>query len=283
MLSVHDSLKDTENLTFEPITTVQELPEDSLNGDECLAAHFRMAGHYPHVRALADHAFRWAAKQVSKNLMVYVLKHGAPVDINALLSSVKVRYNPEAIRLLEKQKGATDPCHTFTNPLHTACFYGQLGVVVSLLDGVRAGKMWKILRFRDHRGETALHKAVVGRGEWRDEERVELVHRLLSLGADPTQRDMHGQTAFVLASIRKHDEILSALKATERKLRSKPTPEESSSEDETMTDDEMSSLKAELSFSDETGRRLSYKAEKVHGRKRSWWRSLLSSEAERRY
>ena len=265
--------------------TLQELPADVLSRDEYLLAHFRMAGHYPHVLALADHAFRWAAKEDSENLMVYVLEHGAPVDINALLCSAEVKGNPEAIALLEAKRVATDPLHSFTKPLHTACFYGQLGYVDTLLIGVPSTK--KVLRFKDHRGRTALHKAVGGRGEEQDGERQELVYMLLSLGADPTERDMNGVTALLLAKAWRCDETITILKAAiKRKLESPPTPEEAFSEVETMetpadtresssTDDEVSSLKTEVSSWGETGKGPAYKTEKVDGYKRSWWRSLL--------
>ena len=235
MLVVHNSLRDTENQTFEPIKTLQELPDDALGDAECLAARFRMAGHYPHIRTLADLAFRWAAETASKDLMVYVLEHGAPVDIDALLNSLEVKGNPEAIVLLEMKRAAIDPWHTVTKPLHTACFYGQVDVVSDVLCHANSWNISKILRSKDYRGETALHKAIRGRGESKDGHRVELVHMLLSLGADPIQRDMHGHTALVLTRIWDRSEMTPIVKAAiQRKLAFPPTPEEAFSEVETM-------------------------------------------------
>lgn len=282
--------------------TLQELPDDDIGGAECCAARFRMAGHFPHVLALADRAFRWAAKTGSKDLMVYVLENGAPVNINALLSSVEVKCNPEASKLLRRQRDATYPWHIFTKPLHTACFYAQLGVVDSL-PGFRTGDVSKILHSRDYRGETALHKAIVGRGERKAGERVELIHKLLDRGADPIQRDMHGRTALLLARDLDHNEMIPALKAASKRMKyPKSTLEEAFSElgimetpaDITLAsspdDDEVSSLKREVSFGsikaevsslsprssvsfeDKMGNGLN-KAEEVDGQKQSWWRS----------
>ena len=223
MLVVHNSPGNTENPILEPITTLQELPDNVLGGSDCLAARFRMAGHYPLVLALADYAFRWAAKKDSEDLMRYVLERGAPVDINALLSSVEVKDNREAIALLKAKRAATEPLYSFANPLHTACFYGQLGVAVSLLNGGRTRNLSKILCSSDYRGETALHKAVGGRGAWKDGERMELVRTLLSLGADPIQKDMRGRTPFDLANIWHLKEMIPALGAAiQRKLESPP-------------------------------------------------------------
>lgn len=148
-----------------------------------------------------------------------------------------------------------------------------------------------ILRCRDYRGETALHKAV--RGRFTEEgDSLELVQRLLSLGADPTQRDMHGRTALFLARIWHHDEMILTLKAAiQRKLESPPTPEEAFSEVETVehladttqassSDDDVSCFKSIAPPGEMPGGLgLAHKAEKVQGRKRSWWRSLLSPEA----
>ena len=272
-----------------PFETPQELPVELLSRDiEYLAARFRMAGHYPHVLALADHAFRWAAKEDSQDLMVYVLAHGVPVDINALLRSAEVKNNPKAIALLSAKREVTDPLHFFTHPLHIACFYGQLGNVVAVLDLVPSMK--EILRSKDHRGRTALHRAVSGRGEKKDGERQELVNMLLTLGADPIQRDMRGRTALFLANL-DHNEMIPALKAASKGMKYPvSTLEEAFSELEIMEtsadikqaslsdDDEVSSLKSEVSLGDETGNG-SNKAEKVDGPKQSWWRSLLSPEA----
>ena len=242
--------------------TLQELPVELLSRNEYLATRFRIAGHYPHILALADRAFRWGAKQDSKDLMVYVLKHGAPVDVNAVLCSAEVKRNPEAIELLAAKRAAIDPLHSFTDPLRTACFYSQLGPVITLLDRVPSKK--KALRSKDHRGRTALHRAVGGRGEEQDGERHELVYMLLDLGADPTERDMNGQTALTLAEMWRRDEMITTLKATiKRKLESPPTPEVRFLDDETMespadttqfslTDDEASSPKHEISAVDET-------------------------------
>ena len=268
----------------------RELPADVLSREEYLVAHFRMAGHYPHVRALADHAFRWAAKQDSKDLMVYVLKHGAPVDINALLSSVEVKGNPVAIELLKKKRAATDPRHTTTYPLHIACFYGQLGSVIDLLGDTRSRNISKILRAKDHRGETALHKAIVGRGERKDKQRVDLVYKLLSLGADPIQRDMHGRTALLLARAWDHNEMIPALKVASKDMNYPVSIlEEAFSELDVMespadtteassSDDEVSSLKSISSLRAKAGNDWN-KVEKVDRQKQSWWRSLLSPEA----
>ena len=275
----------------------QELPADVLSREEYLVARFRMAGHYPHVRALADHAFRWAAKQNSKDLMVYVLEHGHPVDINALLSSVEVQGNPVAIEHLRKKRASIDPWHKTTFPLHIACFYGQLGSVIDLLGHMRSQRISKILRSKDHRGETALHKAIGGRGERKDRQRVELVYKLLSLGADPIQRDMHGRTALLLARDWDHNEMIPALKAASEGLKYPAfILEEAFSELEVMEtpadtteasssdDDEVSRLKSISSLRAETGLRAKTgngwnKVEKVDGPKQSWWRSLLSPEA----
>ena len=301
MQVVHDSPGDTEIPAFEPIETLQELPDNALSGGECLAARFRMAGHYPHVLALADYAFRWAAEQDSKDLMVYVLENGAPIDINALLGSLEVRGNSEAIVLLETKRNATDPWHTVTKPLHTACFYGQVGVVNDVLGHAGSWNISKILRSRDYRGETALHKAIGGRGGSKNGHRVELVQRLLSLGADPIQRDMRGRTALFLARDLDYNEMIPALKAASKGLKYPVSIlEEAFAELEVMEtpadhnrasssdDDEVSSLKSEVSFAElsfgegsfgnETGNG-SNKAEKVDGPKQSWWRSLLSPEA----
>ena len=258
----------------------QELPADVLSREEYLVARFRMAGHYPHVRALADHAFRWAAKQNSKDLMVYVLKHGAPVDINALLSSVEVKGNPVAIELLKKKRAATDPWHTITYPLHIACFYGQLGSIDDLLGNTRSRNISKILRSKDHRGETALHKAIGGRGERKDRQRVDLVYKLLSLGADPIQRDMYGRTALLLARDWDHNEMIPALKAASKGM-DYPVPilEEAFSELDVMespadtteassSDDEVSSLKSISNLRVEVGDDWST-VEKVDGQKQS--------------
>ena len=287
---------------------MQELPDDDIGDAECCAARFRMAGHFPHVLALADHAFRWAAKTGSKDLMVYVLENGAQLNVNALLKSVEAKCNPEASKLLKRQRDATDPWHVFTNPLHTACFYGQLGVVNSLLS--RRTRNWsEILRSRDYRGETALHKAIGGRGEKKAGERLELIHKLLDRGADPIQRDMHGRTALLLARDLDHKEIIAALiAASQRMAYPKSTLEEAFAELEitespaditlasSSDDDEVSSLKREasfgsnkaevssisprssVSFEDKIDNGLN-KAEQVDGQKQSWWRSLLSPEA----
>ena len=186
---------------------MQELPVKELSRDEYLAARFRMAGHYPHVLALADHAFRWAAKKHSKDLMVYVLESGAPVDVNALLRSAEVVSNPEAIALLEAKRATADPLHDFTEPLYTACFYDQFGAVRALLARVPSVK--EALRSKDHRGRTVLHYAVEGqykvgqmnlRGKcdaWEQGEK--LIILLLSQGADPYQKDMNGETARISA------------------------------------------------------------------------------------
>ena len=288
--------------------TLQELPDDAIGGAEWFAAQFRMAGHYPHVFALADHAFRWAAKTGSKDLMVYVLENGAPVNINALLSSVEAKCNQEASKLLERQRDAFDPWHVFTNPLYTACFYGQLGVVNSLLDGPPR-KFSNFLRSQDYRRETALHKAIGGRGEKTARERVELIYKLLDRGADPLQRDRHGRNALLLARDLDHNEMIPALiAASKRRGYLESVIEEAISElaitetpvDITLAslsdDDEVSSLKREVSFDsnkaevsslsprssvsfeDKMGNGLN-KAEEVDGQKQSWWRSLLSHEA----
>lgn len=270
----------------------QELPADVLSREEYLVARFRMAGHYPHVRALADHAFRWAAKQDSKDLMVYVLKHGAPVDINALLSSVEVKCNPVAINLLKRKRTAIDPWHRTTFPLHIACFYGQLAYVDRMLGHTSSRNISKILHSKDHRGETALHKAIGGRGERNNRQRVELVYRLLSLGADPIQRDMHGRTALLLARDWDHNEMIPALKAASKgmkyplhileeafsELEIMETPADTTEASLSDDYDEVSSLKIEVSLRGETGNG-SYIVEKVDGQKQSWWRSLLSPEA----
>ena len=250
-----------------------------------------MADHYPHVFALADHAFRWAAKTGSKDLMVYVLDNGAPVNINALLSSVEVKGNPEAIRLLERQRAVTDPWHVFTNPLHTACFYGRLDVADYVMGNARTMDIWKILRSYDYRGETALHKAIGGRGEKKAEVRVILINKLLDRGADPIQRDMRGRTALLLARDLNYNEIIPALKAASKRMKYPVAIlEEAFSEIAIMeppagitlasssSDDEVSSLQSEVFFGHET-RNGSNKAEKMHERKRSRWRSLLSPEA----
>ena len=266
--------------------TLQELPVELLSPDEYLAARFRMAGHFPHVLALADYAFRWAAKEDSEDLMVYVLRHGAPVDVNALLLSAEVKRNPEAITLLAAKRAADDPLHSFSDPLRTACFYSQIGPVVALLD--RAPSMKKVLRSKDHRGRTALHRVAGGfSGGEEDGERQELVHMLLTLGADPTERDVDGQTALTLARTWKRDEMVTILKAaTQKKLESPPTPEEAFFEVETMetpadttlfswSDDELSSLRRDVFSGVGTGSRLTYEPE----HKVSWWRSLLLPKA----
>ena len=270
---------------------LQELPADVLSRDECLTARFRMADHYPHVIALADHAFRWAAKEDSEDLMRYVLEYGAPVDINALLCSAEVKDNPDAITLLKAKRAATDPLYSFTNPLHTACFYGQLGYVDTLLNGLPSMK-W-VLRSEDHRGRTALHQAVGGRGEEVDGERQELIYMLLSLGADPIVRDMNGQTALLLAKAWRCDEIITTLKeAIKRNLESPLTPEEAFPRFEPLdipadtrqfssTDHEVSSLKREVSYVEETRRRLAYNVKEVGERKRSKWRSLFVGKPRR--
>ena len=289
MLVVHNSPRDTENQTFEPTTTLHELPDNDLGGAECLAARFRMAGHYPHVLALADHAFRWAAKKDSEDLMIYVLENGAPVDIYALLHTADVGGNPKAIRHLNAKRAATEPLHAFIEPLHTACYYGQLDAVDRLLNNAPPGTIWNILHLKDYRGGTALHKAIGGRGETKGEERVELVYKLLILGAYPFQRDMHGRTPLLLA--RDSEEMIPVLKAAFKRMKyPASTLKEAFSElgivetpaDITLAsssdDEEVSSLKSEVSFEDETDRG-SNKAEKVDGHKRSWWRSLLSPEA----
>ena len=162
---------------------LEELPADVLSHDQCLPARFRNAGHYPDVLTLADHAFRWAAKENSEDLMVYVLEYGAPVDITALLRSAEVTCNPKAIALLEAKRAAYDALHSFTKSLHTACSYGQLGTVLALLDGVPSTK--KVLRSQDHRGRTTLHKAIADGGKEEDGERQELLYILLSRRADP--------------------------------------------------------------------------------------------------
>lgn len=291
MLVIHNSPGDTGNPTFEPTETLQELPDNVLGVSECLAARFRMAGHYPDVLALADHAFRWAAKQDSKDLMVYVLEHGAPIDINALLSSADLKGNSEAIKLLIAKRAATEPWHILTYPLHTACYYGQLDVVNYMLKGVNSKDISTILRSKDYRGETALHKAIGGRGEKKDRERVSLVTKLLNLGADPIQRDKHGRTALILARESNHNEMIPPLKAAMMRKNYPPsTLREAFSEFEIMEtpaditlasssdDGELSSLEDEISFGDEMGNG-SNKAKKVDGQKQSWWRSLLSPEA----
>ena len=186
---------------------MQELPVKELSRDEYLAARFRMAGHYPHVLALADHAFRWAAKKNFKDLMVYVLESGAPVDVNALLRSAEVVSNPKAITLLEAKRRTTNPLHLFTEPLYTACFYGQPRAVQAVLDTVPSVR--EALRSKDHRGRTALHYAVEGQytgggtnfeGTGRAwEEGEKLINWLLINGADPNQKDMNGETAPISA------------------------------------------------------------------------------------
>ena len=244
-----------------------------------------MAGHYPHVLALADCAFRWAAKKDSEDLMRYVLENGAPVDINALLHTAEISGNPEAIALLMAKRAATEPLHSLIKSLHTACFYGQLRAVVALLDGVPSSK--KVLCSKDHRGQTALHKAVLFNNmkpfnsKMDFAEREELIFTLVGLGADTTQRDLHGQTALDVAA---NYMLRDALKAAKKNISKNPrTSEETSSDVETMetlaettqassTDDEVSSLKTERGGLGDT-------AEKVDKRKRSWWRSLLSPEA----
>ena len=276
---------------------LQELPVDVLSRNEYLVAHFRMAGHYPHVLALADHAFRWAAKKDSEDLMVYVLEHGAPLDFNALLHSTEVNGNPEALALLEAKSATTNPLHSFTNILHTACFYGQIDFVIDLLYEVPSITTVKmVLCCKDHRGETALHKAVGGCGEKKEIDRQNLVEMLLSLGADPTERDSKGTTALYFAEIWRSDEMITTLRvAINRRLQSPPTPEEVVSGVGAMetpadtiqslsTDDEVSSLKFWKSSSrDKTGNRLAHKAEKVGEHKLSWWRSLLMPEVKRRH
>ncbi len=273
--------------------TLQELPDDVLSGDECLAAHFRMAGHYPHVLTLADHAFRWAAKEDSKDLMVYVLENGAPVDTTLLLQAAEIGGNSEAIALLEARRATTNPLYFFTNPLHTACFYGQLDAVIALLQGIPC--IQKVLRSKDHRGETALHKALRGPREKKEGDRQQLVEMLVSLGADPTARDMRGETALSLAKVCSPSQTITTLKAAiKRWIESPPTPEDAFSEVETTetpadttkvlwTNDELSSLGfSEGSFGDNTDRRLSHKAEKVEEHKRSRWRAWLMPEVKRR-
>ena len=249
--------------------TVQELHVGVIGRDEYLAARFRMAGHYPHVLALAAHAFRWAAKENSKDLMEYVLENGAPVDITALLQSAEVFCNAQALALLEAKRAATGPLHSFTNPLLAACFYGQLYNVVTLLSRVWWAK--EVIRSKNHRGETALHKAADGRycvGEddgWK--QRDELVAMLLFRGADPNQRDMNGKKAIISAEARN---LYGA--AMMRKLESPPVPKRTFFQDfqveaiqtpadttqPSSTDDEESSLKNEASSRDETGKGLAY-------------------------
>ena len=213
--------------------TLQELPVKVLSRDEYLAAHFRMAGHYPHVLTLADHAFRWAGKKNSEDLMVHVLRHGAPLDVKALLCSTEVKGNPKAMALLKAESAAIDPIPSFIDRLHTACFYGELRPVVALLDRVPSKK--KILRSKDHRGQTALHKAVCiegisgyfdcDRSEDRMQEKLELVYRLLSLGADPTEKDMKGRSALDLANRLGHDEFQNLKEKIKTILESPPTLE----------------------------------------------------------
>ncbi len=89
------------------VMTLRELPADALSDDQCLPARFRMAGHYPHAIPLADHAFRWAAKENSKDLMEYVLENGAPLNITALLRSAEVICNAEALALLKAKRASS--------------------------------------------------------------------------------------------------------------------------------------------------------------------------------
>ena len=309
---------------------MQELPVKELSRYEYLAARFRMAGHYPHVLTLADHAFRWAAKKNFKDLMVYVLESGAPVDVNALLRSAEVVSNPKAITLLEAKRRTTDPLHLFTEPLYTACFYGQPRAVQAVLDTVPSVR--EALRSKDHRGRTALHYAVEGQytgggtnfeGTGRAWEQGEkLINWLLINGADPNQKDMHGETAPISAeawefyeamkkgelvipstveeafldveriedspnTIRFDIETMEGSAGTSQldletiKYLADTTEFDAESmfrEKYTQFQDELSSLKAEASSEDETGRALADKAKKGHGHKQSWWRSLLKPE-----
>ena len=265
--------------------TLQEVPAEPLSRNEYLASRFRMAGHHPHILALADHAFRWAAKEDSEDLMAYVLEYGAPVDLNALLRSAEVIRNSEAIALLEAKRAAADPLHLLTEPLYTACYYCQYNSVVAILNMVSSGKGKEALRSKDHRGRTALHYAVEGQHAIRDWEKgEELIQLLLNKGADPDQENVKGETAPISTEARNHYE---AVKETRSGI--PPTPEEAYFEIETSgtpadtrqpssTDDEESSLKTKVSLRGETGNG-SNKAEKVDGPKLSWWRSLLSPEA----
>lgn len=154
----------------------------------------------------------WAVVKHHESLVLLLLRLGVTVDVREdAESGAPIHWgakhgHEKMVRLLLSNGADVAACNNFgETPLHWAAAFGKLQIVRLLLEGAR---MDGYVDMKDRHGGTALDWAA--RYGY-----LEVCKCLLECGADPSVKDVFGQTAGWSAEASGHEEVAKLLREAE--------------------------------------------------------------------